>query len=149
MSEFNVTQDGTEFDWRRHREDIAVPEQLAIAVYRNPAGDVVIRQGSWPEPDDACIILSPRNARQLATAILRTAGDIEALGRLLGSPSGGASEGHQPKDPTAAERQRRYRQRNGRNARNGNGADRDDNEPNARDGSPALVLLPAAKGAAE
>jgi hypothetical protein len=117
MSGFDSTQSGEDFDWRRDADDIAIEEQLRIAVYCNPRGHVVIRQQDWPE-DDSMVVVAPQNALALARAVLKAAGQIEALPELLGSPFEGASKGDRPKDPTAAERMRRYRERH----RNGYGA---------------------------
>lgn len=99
----------SDFDWS-DQEDVVLPEQPATAVYVNPRGHIVIRQQD--DHEDVWIIVQPQNARRLAAAILRAAGDDEALGRLLGSHSEAPSHGDRPKDPTAAERQRRYRERN-------------------------------------
>ena len=63
------TSRGEEFTWvDEDRRSIVVPEQLAIAVYENPAGNVVIRQqGSYPD-EDVFIIVVPFNIRALVTA---------------------------------------------------------------------------------
>lgn len=140
MSGFDDKSTGSEFDWRRDADDVVIREQLAIAVYENPAGDLVIRQADWPD-DDSIIIVAKSNAAALARAILRAAGQIEVFPELLGSPFDGASKGDRPKDPTAAARQKRYRERNAdRNGRNGNGV-------TEHNGAPRLALL--ANGAAE
>jgi hypothetical protein len=112
--------DGEDFDWHRHADDIAVAEQLRIAVYSNPRGDIVIRQAGIDRDDDDVVVVQASNAEALARAILRAAGLDEDETRL-----GTDTSSNRTKDPTAAERMRRYRERNGRNGygaaqRNGN-----------------------------
>src|SRR5262245_16886548 len=54
--------DPDDFDWDNPEEDsIVLREQRATAVYLNRAGDVIIRQRSWPE-DDAFVYIAPENA---------------------------------------------------------------------------------------
>jgi hypothetical protein len=51
-----------DFDWDNPEENsIVLREQRATAVYRNRAGEVIIRQRSWPD-DDAFIYIAPDNA---------------------------------------------------------------------------------------
>lgn len=69
----------SEFDWFAD-PDIVLREQLAIAVYKNPAHEVVIRQErAWDEDADTFIRVQPDNARRLADAILRAAGEQPPL----------------------------------------------------------------------
>ncbi len=63
--------DGVEFNWSS--EDIAVPEQRAVATYLNPAGDLVIRQEGYPD-EDCWIVVQREKVRSLVKAILETAG---------------------------------------------------------------------------
>jgi hypothetical protein len=42
------------FDWSA--DVVAVPEQRAIAIYRNANGDLAIRQEGWPDDDDLIVI---------------------------------------------------------------------------------------------
>ena len=51
-----------EFDWNDPNEDsIVLREQRATAVYRNRAGEVIIRQkGPWPD-EDIFLYISPEN----------------------------------------------------------------------------------------
>src|SRR6266480_3800710 len=66
-----------EFDWHNagDAEDIAIPQQQAVAIYNNVAGDVVIRQAGLYDPsEDAFVHVSPRNALALVKAILDKAG---------------------------------------------------------------------------
>lgn len=66
-----------EFDWSKAAE-LALPEQLAIAFYRNADGDLVIRQhAAWSEQEDSVIIISPNNEQQF----------IDKLTDFLGIPS--------------------------------------------------------------
>jgi hypothetical protein len=76
------------FSWNGDRVAIVIPEQWAIAVYKNSDGDVVIRQGQFPEEDD-WIVVAALHAPALARVILGTAryGDVEFVRRC-----GGASE---------------------------------------------------------
>jgi hypothetical protein len=50
------------FDWNDPKEDsIVLREQRATAVYRNRAGEVIIRQkGPWPD-EDIFLYISPEN----------------------------------------------------------------------------------------
>jgi hypothetical protein len=101
-----------DFDWIDSAEDVVVPEQAAIAVYLNPKGDVVIRQAGQYHPDeDNWIVVAPDHAPRVAEAIL------EAAGLAVYHPED--DQAAEPKDRTAAERQRRYRERH----RNGAGRD--------------------------
>ncbi len=107
---------GAEFDWLEYADDVVVPEQMAIAVYHNPTGNVVVRQQGWPD-EDVVIILERRNAAALAHAILEAAEFDDEPVALLAPPSTSATEPElelsvtKPKDPAAAERSRRYRNR--------------------------------------
>ncbi len=93
------------FDWAD--VDVAVPEQAAISVYLNPAGEIVLRQrGDYFIQDDACIWLQVQHAVTVAKAILEAAG-LDA-GALAPEP---IQAGNKPSDPTAAGRQARYRER--------------------------------------
>jgi hypothetical protein len=96
-----------DFDWYGNdAEDIVIPEQQAVAVYRNHAGDVVIRQKAgdyWNQVDeDPWIVVKREHVGRLALALLALA-ELEQAPRLaLPAPAA---------DRTAAERQRRYRER--------------------------------------
>lgn len=49
-----------EFDWDND-ESVVLREQRGTAVYRNKAGEIVIRQkGPWPD-DDSFLYISPEN----------------------------------------------------------------------------------------
>ncbi len=54
-------KDPNEFDWFRDREDIVVRQQMPIAVYHNPHGDVVIRQQGDFYEDDKWIVIERHN----------------------------------------------------------------------------------------
>ena len=45
-----------DFNWAE-TESVVVPEQLMTAVYQNGAGDVVIRQGRYPDDDVVVVVL--------------------------------------------------------------------------------------------
>lgn len=123
-----------DFDWIDSAEDVVVPEQAAIAVYLNPRGDVVIRQQAQYHPDeDTWIVVAPDRAQAVADAIVEAArlAVYHPEDDELAPPAERTAA--VPKDPTAAERQRRYRERH----RNSHGADRD---VTGRDGCLPLLL---------
>ena len=94
-----------EFDWH-DTDEVIVREQPAVAVYLNLAGDIVLRQQGDVFDDDAWIWFHPEHAAAIAAAILEAAGlDAPVL-----TPSQ-TTDAVLPKDPTAAERQRKYRER--------------------------------------
>ena len=85
------------FDWTEP-ENTVVRTQMAIAVYLNPFGELVIRQEGQFHPDeDTWIVIAPDNVPAV----------IEAMQEVMGVNS--ASVGN--KDLTAANRQRRHRDR--------------------------------------
>lgn len=68
-----------DFDWYGD-DSIACRAQPAIAVYRNPAGEIIIRQErEWCDNEDTFVRIQPENARQLAEAILRLTDDPHPL----------------------------------------------------------------------
>lgn len=98
------------FDWN-DRESVTVPEQLAVAIYRNPYGAVVIRQErAWDEDSDIYIIIQPENAEAVANAILREAGVMIDHGAANAAFNDFQTRDGS-RDNTNAERQRRYRER--------------------------------------
>jgi hypothetical protein len=104
-----ITED--EFQWFGEGADgiVIVPDQLAVAVYENVRGEIVIRQkGDMYEDQDAIVILHKIPARVIAQAIFETAG----LGAMpeRNERDGEASPGDGSVTP-AALRQRRYRER--------------------------------------
>ena len=121
---------GAEFDWHEDAEVVVVPEQMAIAVYHNPTGNVVVRQQGWPD-EDVVIILERRNAAALARAILEAAEFDNQPTALLAPPNGTPPELEldlpttKPKEPAAADRSRRYRERKRDRERGDRDADRD------------------------
>jgi hypothetical protein len=57
----SAESDGDDFDWNDPNEEaIVLREQRATAVYRNRAGEVVIRQRGWPD-DDTVLFISREN----------------------------------------------------------------------------------------
>jgi hypothetical protein len=48
-----------EFDWNTD-DSIILKEQRATAAYRNPLGELVIRQRTWPD-EDTILFISPEN----------------------------------------------------------------------------------------
>jgi hypothetical protein len=58
-----------EFDWTDD-ESIVVKRQSAIAVYRNDAGDVVIRaEREWDRDEDSAVIVCAENIPALILAL--------------------------------------------------------------------------------
>jgi len=54
---------GAEFDWQENRESIVLGEQLALAIFLNDDGEIVLRQEDrWGDEDDV-ILIRPENAR--------------------------------------------------------------------------------------
>lgn len=89
----------SDFDWKA---DTVVGSQLAIAVYKNHDGDIVIRQEMAPYNDeDGFVFVRPENATYLAAALMALAEPDTAPQLALPAPA----------DRTAAERQRRHRDR--------------------------------------
>lgn len=83
---------------------MAVPQQDAIDVYPNGDGDVVIYQSVsmiYQNDQESHIFVRPENATALCAAIMECARGLGANVEPIA----------QPKDPTGAERQRRYRAR--------------------------------------
>lgn len=63
-----------DFDWNNDNDAVVLPEQPATACYRNPRGEIVIRQqAAWDQDEDSFILILPQNARRLAQAILNEA----------------------------------------------------------------------------
>lgn len=103
---------------------------LAIAVYTNAAGEVVVRQqADWPHEDEDHVVLFAReHVQAIARAILAEAGIVDAPNPRqiagTGEPTpaklcpGSEPIAPAPRDRTGAERQRRWRERNG-SGRNG------------------------------
>jgi len=59
-----------EFDWDAHQADVPIRTQMAIAVYRNPADDIVIRQERRDGQDeDQFIVIQPENVSALIQAL--------------------------------------------------------------------------------
>ena len=106
--------DSREFDWT-DEETVLVREQLTLAVYVNPYGQVVLRrERTLDEDDDTFIVISSEFVPQVARALMSAAShEVEfEPGAKLAQGENGKS-----RDKTAAERQRRYRKRK----RNGDG----------------------------
>ncbi len=63
-----------DFDWA-DPEAVTIPEQMALAVYPNRKGVVVVRQErSWDEDSDTLVFVDPSHALTIAEAILEAAG---------------------------------------------------------------------------
>ncbi len=66
------------FDWSK-AEDLAVPQQDAIAVYANADGEMIIRrQKDWNETEDTVIVVAPAYIDRLIGAMQRVARELEA-----------------------------------------------------------------------
>jgi hypothetical protein len=98
-----------DFDWKALEERCIVQQRvMRVAIYSNPSGDVVIRQErDWDEEDDPFIIIARANVPAAIEQMLMASGH-EAPEVVRSA--------HQPKDPTAAERQRRRREKLKRDA---------------------------------
>lgn len=89
MSEF--------FEWHKDLK-VAVRTQMAIAVYLNPYGELVLRQEGQFHPDeDVWIVIAPDNVVAVTDAMHAAMGAVPAT-RVT-------------KDRTAAKRQRRHREK--------------------------------------
>jgi hypothetical protein len=67
-----------DFRWEPENEDIIVPEQFALAIYRNHWGQVVLRQErSWDEDDDAFVRV---NTESLPKVIARLQAILAEVG---------------------------------------------------------------------
>lgn len=89
-----------DFDWT-DKESITIGEQLAVAVYENPRGDIVIRQQDWYGDEDDWVIVAKQNVPALCRALFAAAGiDAQTTTVTL-----------LPARSSGAERQKRYRQR--------------------------------------
>jgi hypothetical protein len=61
------------FDWHGTEDDgsIVIRNQMAIAVYLNPRGAVVIRQqGEWDRDGDMFVVVEPANLRTLVGELI-------------------------------------------------------------------------------
>ncbi len=97
--------ENSEFNWTD--TNLVVEEQLPVACYRNPEGDVVLRQrAAWPDDDDPAIWFGPQHARAIAAAIIQVAG----YQTTVPAPEP-AQASVKPQATSAAERQKRYRDR--------------------------------------
>jgi hypothetical protein len=68
-----ITSTDSDFDWRED-ECVVLKEQLAVAVYPNSHGAIVIRQErAWDEDSDTLILIEPCNASAVAEALLAAA----------------------------------------------------------------------------
>jgi len=86
------------FNWNSD-ETTVLRTRMGVAVYFNPADDVVVRQeGEYGDEDD-WIIMTPEDACRVAYRILEMVEEVDPVA---------AAEGGK-KDRTAAERQRRHR----------------------------------------
>jgi hypothetical protein len=138
----------SEFDW--NDADIVIHHQPRTAIYRNPRGQVVIRQeNDDPFDEDAYVFFSLENVPALIRGLKEeldledfdpAAHDPKVLLQLGIDPSTGREL---KRDGTGASRQRRYRARK----RNGVTVERDAHVTDAfaNDGEPLLQLAGAAE----
>jgi hypothetical protein len=68
--EFPEQNDSAPFDWHKDADAVVVEHSPGIAVYLNRNGDVVVRQHDYP--DDAVIVICPKDVRRVAKAIIAT-----------------------------------------------------------------------------
>lgn len=109
-----------DFDW--DDVDIIVPEQGAIAVFKNPFGNIVVRERAQYPEEDKWIVFLPQYAEVIVRRIIEVA-DLPFT--LVPNASPANISSGKAKDGTAAERQRRRRNK----LRNDRDCDRDDFEP--------------------
>ncbi|MGO8842042.1 MAG: hypothetical protein ACLQF1_13215 [Methyloceanibacter sp.] len=92
-----------DFDWQGAEDQGLIVQQDVerVAVYTNPHDDLVIRQlARWDEEEDIFIVIARGNVEAVIARMRTCVGLLEEA--ELESDS-------QPKDRTAAERQRRHR----------------------------------------
>jgi hypothetical protein len=113
------------FDWSRlEPEDIIAPSQIEIAAYLNPNGDLVIRRRPDEfEQDDVWVVVGQTHVGRLVERIITLYGFSLPISKTSqGNPAEVAAlpapERLTSRDPTGAERQRRFRERRKRQ-RNG------------------------------
>jgi hypothetical protein len=71
-----MSDDG-DFNWR-DTDAVVVRQQDAIAVYGNPAGDLVIRRRqAWDENEDVWIVVARTQVRTVIAAMERVLKEIE------------------------------------------------------------------------
>ncbi|TGR84257.1 hypothetical protein EN866_33475 [Mesorhizobium sp. M2D.F.Ca.ET.223.01.1.1] len=63
-----------EFDWFADRSDVIVDEQRAVAVYRNKADGVVVRQEGYPDEDMFVVLRDDDAVAALIAALQREIG---------------------------------------------------------------------------
>jgi hypothetical protein len=126
-----MTDTPEDFDWSND-DDVVSRRQDSLAIYSDERGQVVLRrERDWDEEADVCILIAPERAPMVAHAILEAAGlgNVQFYRVMGGSPGlvdfcedidWRGTEGNldetsarrteaEPKDRTAAERQRRRR----------------------------------------
>jgi hypothetical protein len=65
-------QTAPDFSWDPENEDVIVPDQLALAVYRNHWGQVVIRQErAWDEEDDVYVRINMESLPKVIARLQR------------------------------------------------------------------------------
>jgi hypothetical protein len=106
------------FDWRHlEPEDIIAPNQIEIAVYLNPNGDLVIRRRPDEfEQDDVWVVVGQTHVCRLVERIITLYGFSSPISKISqGNPAEVVAlpppERLTSRDPTGAERQRRFRER--------------------------------------
>jgi hypothetical protein len=58
------------FDWN-DEDDLVIPSQLAVAVYVNPKGEIVIRQQSDPSRDEDTYVVIAKSYVPIVIAALQ------------------------------------------------------------------------------
>lgn len=89
-------------EWHKD-PNVIVKNQLAIAIYWNERGEIaIVQEATAYEDSDILITISPANVRAVIDKLIELVDEIEERdGDGVGIQT--------PKDPTAADRQRRYR----------------------------------------
>jgi hypothetical protein len=74
-----AAENDNEFDWLKN-DAVVVPTQLALAVYENPQGAIVIRQErDWCQEEDSFIVIEQKNLMTVIDRLCDIAG-IPAIG---------------------------------------------------------------------
>ena len=77
QTEVQTHNEDFRWEWEPENEEIVVPEQLALAIYRNPWGQVIIRQQGFME-EDVYVRLNAESLPKVIAKLQRLLRDIEA-----------------------------------------------------------------------
>ncbi|WP_454619343.1 hypothetical protein [Bradyrhizobium cenepequi] len=106
-------------EYKRDEKDCVIRAQPETHVYLNPYGEIVIRQANWPD-EDMWVYFAPDHLPNVVERMCEWAGEdarLAVIDRLRSfvlcerEADGSANDQPARRDPTAADRQRRYRER--------------------------------------